>query len=168
MHFMITWDKKKTCLKYVSQQVKGFYNLNNDFHFCIVINSKPISQHRPTQSFIILPQEISVCSKKTDALCSASEWIWSIYPLTHALHTDRTNLSPFTKDFRVWGVLNETKWISLMSCPSRGMACSWRKGWTHWESGINLFHLWVMKGSDWIRIWFNQFDFFLPIRLLRI
>ena len=63
MHFMITWDKK-TCLKYVSQQVEGFYYLNNDFHFCSVINSKPISHHRPTQSFIILPQEISVCSKK--------------------------------------------------------------------------------------------------------
>ena len=26
---------------------------------------------------------------------------------SHALHTDRINLSPFTKDFRVWGALNE-------------------------------------------------------------
>ena len=26
---------------------------------------------------------------------------------SHALHTDRINLSPFTKDFRVWGAFNE-------------------------------------------------------------
>ena len=26
---------------------------------------------------------------------------------THALHTERINLSPFTKDFRVWGTSNE-------------------------------------------------------------
>ena len=26
---------------------------------------------------------------------------------THALHTKRINLSPFTKDFRVWGAPNE-------------------------------------------------------------
>ena len=32
---------------------------------------------------------------------------------THALHTDRINLSPFTKDFRVWGALNENPTISL-------------------------------------------------------
>ena len=32
---------------------------------------------------------------------------------THALHTDRINLSPFTKDFRVWGALNENRLISL-------------------------------------------------------
>jgi hypothetical protein len=32
---------------------------------------------------------------------------------THALHTDRINLSPFTKDFRVWGALNENQLIFL-------------------------------------------------------
>jgi hypothetical protein len=32
---------------------------------------------------------------------------------THALHTERINLSPFTKDFRVWGALNENQLISL-------------------------------------------------------
>ena len=35
------------------------------------------------------------------------------YPLyTQALHTNRINLSPFTKDFRVWGALNENQPIS--------------------------------------------------------
>ena len=32
---------------------------------------------------------------------------------THALHTERINLSPFTKDFRVWGALNENQLISF-------------------------------------------------------
>jgi hypothetical protein len=45
---------------------------------------------------------------------------------THALHTDRINLSPFTKDFRVWGALNENQLISLR-LPSGGFSTS---GWT--------------------------------------
>ena len=40
---------------------------------------------------------------------------------THALHTDRINLSPFTKDFRVWGALNENQLISLR-LPSGGFS----------------------------------------------
>ena len=32
---------------------------------------------------------------------------------TQALHTERINLSPFTKDFRVWGASIETQLISL-------------------------------------------------------
>ena len=32
---------------------------------------------------------------------------------THALHTLRINLSPFTKDFRVWGALIEKNRIYL-------------------------------------------------------
>ena len=44
--------------------------------------------------------------------------IWShisgVYPMTtQALHTKRINLSPFTKDFRVWGAPIETKLIYL-------------------------------------------------------
>jgi hypothetical protein len=45
---------------------------------------------------------------------------------THAFHTDRINLSPFTKDFRVWGALNENQLISLR-LPSGGYSTS---GWT--------------------------------------
>jgi hypothetical protein len=33
--------------------------------------------------------------------------------LTQALHTERINLSPFTKDFRVWGASIETNLIYL-------------------------------------------------------
>ena len=40
---------------------------------------------------------------------------------THVLHTDRINLSPFTKDFRVWGALNENQLISLR-LPSGGFS----------------------------------------------
>ena len=32
---------------------------------------------------------------------------------TQVLHTNRINLSPFTKDFRVWGTTIETLHISL-------------------------------------------------------
>ena len=37
---------------------------------------------------------------------------------THALHTERINLSPFTKDFRVWGASNE--YISIFFRLSSG------------------------------------------------
>ena len=53
-------------------------------------------------------QDISVNPKRTDMFHSVSGYARSTQLLTHALHTDRINLSPFTKDFRVWGVLNET------------------------------------------------------------
>ena len=54
-------------------------------------------------------QGISVNPKRTDMLHSVCGYARSTHPLTHARHTNRTNLSPFTKDFRVWGVLNETE-----------------------------------------------------------
>ena len=38
---------------------------------------------------------------------------------THAFHTYRINLSPFTKDFRVWGALNENYTISLQTACGR-------------------------------------------------
>ena len=37
----------------------------------------------------------------------------NLFKLTQALHTDRINLSPFTKDFRVWGASIETISIYL-------------------------------------------------------
>ena len=36
-----------------------------------------------------------------------------VFTSTHALHTYRINLSPFTKDFRVWGAPIENIWICL-------------------------------------------------------
>ncbi len=36
-----------------------------------------------------------------------------ILQITQALHTNRINLSPFTKDFRVWGVIFENNLIYL-------------------------------------------------------
>jgi hypothetical protein len=38
---------------------------------------------------------------------------------THAFHTYRINLSPFTKDFRVWGALNENHPVSLQTAFGR-------------------------------------------------
>ena len=37
--------------------------------------------------------------------------------ISHALHTSQTNLSPFTKDFRVWGALIELKQVFVWTCP---------------------------------------------------
>ena len=53
---------------------------------------------------------------------------------THALHTERINLSPFTKDFRVWGAPNENHLISFR-LPS-GSFSTFR--WTQWTERSSL------------------------------
>ncbi len=53
---------------------------------------------------------------------------------THALHTERINLSPFTKDFRVWGAPNENHLISFR-LPS-GSFSTFR--WTQWTERLGL------------------------------
>jgi hypothetical protein len=59
---------------------------------------------------------------------------------THALHTDRINLSPFTKDFRVWGALNENQLISLR-LPSGGFSTL---EWTQLTENTAVFYLFQM------------------------
>ena len=53
---------------------------------------------------------------------------------THALHTERINLSPFTKDFRVWGAPNENHLISFR-LPSGSF---WTFRLTQWTERLGL------------------------------
>ena len=86
-------------------------------------------------------QATPINPNRTDLLQRVCGCTRSPHLYAHALHTYRINLSPFTKDFRVWGVLNETYSISLMSCPLRGMACS---GWTDFRVGANSLKITCM------------------------
>ena len=103
-------------------------------------------------------QATPINPNRTDLLQLVCGCTRSPHLYTHALHTYRINLSPFTKDFRVWGVLNETYWIFLMSCPSRGMACS---GWTDsiQRHGLGLIHwgslTWCDRTSVGKNLWTN-------------
>ena len=55
--------------------------------------------------------------------------IIAIYCYPQALHTYRINLSPFTKDFRVWGASIETHPISHR--PPLGWLLNFTNRWQH-------------------------------------
>ena len=67
-------------------------------------NSTTDREHRIAKYLDLQRQQI---------ICVLSAVSPSVQCYTQVLHTKRINLSPFTKDFRVWGTPIETLHISL-------------------------------------------------------
>ena len=76
----------------------------NDCDFADIEGVKQIKPRKPRG---ILYKTLPCAGKQRQALLGGN----ILY--TQALHTYRINLSPFTKDFRVWGAPIETKPIYL-------------------------------------------------------
>ena len=73
------------------------------------IQETPTHVQQTKKEIIKLLDEVRVSLILTDVI------IWAVPErVSSTLHTYRINLSPFTKDFRVWGVLIELSIIFLL------------------------------------------------------